>query len=89
MQDKDRALTAPITTVGGTEEEVLEDHSHKVPQDDLSTKERLVEGGNLAGLLAVVVGQTEDQKDTNTPKENGNRITDGPVTEKRKKSTQS
>jgi hypothetical protein len=72
-------LTAPVTTVWCTEEEVLQNDGDKVPEDDLAPEQGLVEGWNLARLLTIVVGQTEDQEKTNTPKEDGNRVTDSTI----------
>jgi hypothetical protein len=69
-------LTAPVATVWRTEEEVLQDDGDKVPQDNLSSEQGLVERWDLARLLTIVVGQAEDQEKANTPKEDGNRVTD-------------
>lgn len=72
-------LTAPVTTIWRTEEEVLQDNGDKVPQDNLSSEQGLVERWDLARLLTIVIGQAEDQKQANAPKEDGNRVTDSTI----------
>lgn len=69
-------LTAPVATVWRTEEEVLQDDCDEVPGDDLSAEKGLVEGRNLAWLLAVVVGKTRSQQSTDNTQENGDGVTD-------------
>lgn len=69
-------LTAPVATIWCTEEEVLQDDRDEVPSDDLSPEKGLVEGWHLAGLLAVVVGKSQSQQDTDNTQEGGDGVTD-------------
>ena len=69
-------LTAPVSTVWCTEEEVLQDDCDEVPGDDLSAEKGLVEGWHLAWLLAVVVGKTHSQQSTDNAEEDGDGVTD-------------
>ena len=65
----DIVLTAPVPSIRGTEKPVLDEDDCKVPQDDLPSKDRLVERWHLAGSLAVVVGQTHEEKYSDCPEE--------------------
>lgn len=67
---------APVSAVGCTEEEVLQDNRDEVPCNDLSPEQGLVEGWNLTGLLAVVVGKSKRQDNSNKNEETCNGVTD-------------
>ena len=76
MAGRDR-LTAPVATVRCAKEEVLQDDGNEVPEDDLAAEYGLVEGGHLSRGLAIVVGKSEEQQQSNSPEEDCNRVTDG------------
>jgi hypothetical protein len=48
-------LTAPVSSVGGAEEEILQNDHYEVPEDDLPTADRLVERRDFSRRLAVIV----------------------------------
>jgi hypothetical protein len=69
-------LTAPVSAVWCTEEEVLQDDGDEVPSDNLSPEKGLVEGWHFAWLLAVVVGKSHSQQNTHKTQEDADGITD-------------
>lgn len=61
----------PVPTIGGGEPVVLEDDGDEEPDDDFAAEEGIVEGGDFAGFLAVVVGKAEEDNECDGPEEDG------------------
>lgn len=51
---------SPIAAVRRREPVILEDDGDEEPHDDLTAEQGFVEGGDFAGLLAIVVRQAEE-----------------------------
>lgn len=76
-----QGLTVPVSTIWGTQEEVLKNHNNPIPEYDLTSKDRFVERWNFAGCLAVVIWQAEIYQQAYTPQEYRDRRADSSKTQ--------
>lgn len=60
-------LTIPISTIWGTQKEVLENDNYPVPKYNLAPEDRFVEGWHFAGSLTIVVRQAEIDDEADRP----------------------
>ena len=68
---------APVAAIGRGEEVVLDEHRDEKPRDDFAPEQAGVERRDLAGSLAVIVRQTEEDEGADDPEEDGNGDRDG------------
>ena len=64
---------APITTVRGGEPVILDQDGDEEPEDDFAAHYGVVEGGDLAGGLAIVVRKAEEENETYGPENESDR----------------
>lgn len=67
----------PVAAVGRAEPVVLDDDHDEEPEDDLASEEGGVEGGDVAGGLAVVFRQADEEGGADGPHEDGDGDADG------------